>query len=60
LRAGFDAMVKDEHVKADFAKARHELTPISGADLNAWVETINRTPKDVVGRALKLIAASVR
>ena len=60
LRAGFDAMVKDEHVKEDFAKARHELTPISGAYLNAWVDGIYRTPKDVVGRALKLIAASAR
>ena len=60
LRAGFDAMVKDEAVKADFAKSKHELTPISGADLNKWVETISRTPKDVVGRAQKLIAAATR
>ena len=60
LRAGFDAMVKDEAVQADFAKARHELTPISGTDLNAWVERIHQTPKDVVGRALKLIAAATR
>jgi tripartite-type tricarboxylate transporter receptor subunit TctC len=60
LRTGFDAMVKDEAVRADFAKAKHELTPISGADLNNWVETISRTPKDVVGRAQKLIAAATR
>ena len=60
LRAAFNAMVKDENVKADFVKARHELTPIPGAELNTWVETINRTPKDVVGRALKLIAAATR
>jgi tripartite-type tricarboxylate transporter receptor subunit TctC len=60
LRAGFDAMVKDEAVQADFAKARHELTPVSGADLNAWVERIYKSPKEVVDRALKVIAASTR
>ena len=53
-------MVKDVAVQADFAKARHELTPISGTDLNAWVEKVHKTPKDVVGRALKLIAAATR
>jgi tripartite-type tricarboxylate transporter receptor subunit TctC len=60
LRAGFDTMVKDEAVKADFAKAKHELTPISGANLNAWVENIQKTPKDVVDRARQLIAAAMR
>ena len=57
LRAGFDAMVKDEAVKADFVKAKHELTPVSGADVNARVDRVYATPKHVIDKALKAIAA---
>ena len=60
LRAGFDAMVKDEAVKADFVRAKHELTPVSGADLNARVDRIYGTPKHVIDKALKAIAAAAR
>jgi tripartite-type tricarboxylate transporter receptor subunit TctC len=60
LRAGFDAMVKDKAVIADFAKSRHELTPVSGADLNARVDRIYGTPKHVVDKALKAIAGAKR
>jgi len=60
LRAGFDAMVKDEAVKADFVRANHELTPVSGADLNARVDRIYATPKHVIEKALKAIAAAAR
>src|SRR5215203_5737648 len=60
LRAGFDAMVKDEAVKADFVRANHELTPVSGADLNARVYGIYATPKHVIEKALKAIAAAAR
>ena len=58
LRAGFDAMVKDEAVKADFVKPKHELTPVSGADLNARVDKIYATPKHVVDKALKAITVA--
>jgi tripartite-type tricarboxylate transporter receptor subunit TctC len=60
LRAGFDAMVKDPAVKADFVKANHELAPMSGADVNALVNRIYGTPKHIVDRALKAIAAAKR
>jgi tripartite-type tricarboxylate transporter receptor subunit TctC len=60
LRAGFDAMVKDKDVIADFAKSRNELAPISGADLNALVDKFYATPKHVVDKALKAVAASKR
>ena len=60
LRAGFDAMVKDEAVRADFVKANHELTPVSGADLNARVDRIYGTPKHVIEKALQAIAGAKR
>ena len=60
LRAGFDAMVKDEGVKADFVKANHELAPMSGADVNALVDRIYATPKHVIDKALKAIGGSKR
>lgn len=60
LRAGFDAMVQDEGVKADFVKSNHELAPVAGADLNARVERIYATPKHVIEKALKAIAAVKR
>ena len=60
LRAGFDAMVKDKAVNADFAKANHELTPVSGADLNARVDRIYGTPKHVIEKALQAIAGAKR
>ncbi len=60
LRAGFDAMVKDPGVIADFAKANHELTPVAGADLQARVNRIYGTPKPVIEKALAAIGASKR
>ncbi len=58
LRAGFDAMVKDEAVKADFVKANHELALMSGADVNALVERIYSTPKRVIDKALAAIGGA--
>jgi tripartite-type tricarboxylate transporter receptor subunit TctC len=60
LRAAFDAMVKDPAVIADFEKSSHELTPVSGADLQARVEKIYGTPKHVIEKALKSIAGAKR
>jgi tripartite-type tricarboxylate transporter receptor subunit TctC len=60
LRTGFDAMVKDEAVKADFVKANHELTPMSGAEVNALVERIYATPKRVIDKALAAIGGAKR
>jgi tripartite-type tricarboxylate transporter receptor subunit TctC len=60
LRAGFDAMVKDEAVKADFVKANHELAPMSGAEVNALVDRIYATPKHVIDKALAAIGGAKR
>jgi tripartite-type tricarboxylate transporter receptor subunit TctC len=60
LRAAFDAMVKDKSVIADFAKSRHELAPISGAELNALVDRFYATPKHVIAKALKAVEVTKR
>ena len=57
LRNGFDAMVKDEAVQADFVKAKHELLPTSGADIQALVNRIYGTPKHIIDKAMKAITA---
>jgi tripartite-type tricarboxylate transporter receptor subunit TctC len=60
LRNGFDAMVKDPAVQADFVKANHELSPTSGAGIQALVNRIYGTPKHVIDKALKAIAIAKR
>jgi tripartite-type tricarboxylate transporter receptor subunit TctC len=60
LRAGFDAMVQDKAVIADFAKSRHELAPISGVELNALVDRFYATPRHVIDKALKAIGTAKR
>ena len=60
LRNGFDAMVKDKDVQADFVKAKHELAPTSGADIQALVNRIYGTPKHVIDKALQAIAVAKR
>jgi tripartite-type tricarboxylate transporter receptor subunit TctC len=60
LRSAFDAMVRDEAVQADFVKHKHELTPVSGADLQARVNRIYGTPKHVIEKALTAIAGTKR
>jgi tripartite-type tricarboxylate transporter receptor subunit TctC len=60
LRSGFDAMVKDPAVQADFVKSNHELSPMSGADVNALVDRVYSTPKHVIEKALKAIGAAKR
>ena len=60
LRSGFDAMVKDKAVQADFVKAKHELQPMSGAEVQNLVNRIYGTPKHVIDKALKAIAGAKR
>ena len=60
LRAGFDAMVKDEAVKADFVKSNHELLPSSGEEIQARVSKIYGTPKHIIDKALAAIASAKR
>jgi tripartite-type tricarboxylate transporter receptor subunit TctC len=60
LRNGFDAMVKDKSVQADFVKSRHELQPMSGAQVQALVNRIYGTPKHIVDKALRAIGGAKR
>jgi tripartite-type tricarboxylate transporter receptor subunit TctC len=60
LRNGFDAMVKDKDVQADFVKAKHELAPTSGAGIQDLVNRIYGTPKHVIDKAMQAIAVAKR
>jgi tripartite-type tricarboxylate transporter receptor subunit TctC len=51
LRAAFDATMKDPEFLAEAAKTDMEITPISGASIDAFIAELYRTPKDVVGKA---------
>jgi tripartite-type tricarboxylate transporter receptor subunit TctC len=55
LRAAFDATMKDPEFLAEAAKTDMEITPISGASIDAFIEQLYRTPKDVVGKAAAAI-----
>jgi tripartite-type tricarboxylate transporter receptor subunit TctC len=56
LRAAFDATMKDPEFLAEAAKTDMEITPISGAAIDAFIADLYKTPKDVVGKA----AAAIR
>jgi tripartite-type tricarboxylate transporter receptor subunit TctC len=51
LRAAFDATMKDPEFLAEAAKTDMEITPISGASIDAFIAELYKTPKDVVGKA---------
>ena len=48
LRQGFDSMLRDPAVLADADQNMLEIAPISGEDLQAVVETLTKTPEDVL------------
>ena len=55
LRAAFDATMKDPEVLAEAAKADMEISPVSGATIDAFVAELYKTPKDVVAKAAAAI-----
>jgi hypothetical protein len=55
LRAAFDATVKDPQFLADAAKLKLSITPLSGAKVQALVEKLYTTPKELVERAKAVI-----
>jgi len=55
LRAAFDATMKDPEFLAEAAKTDMEITPISGASIDAFLAELYKTPKDVVGKAAAAI-----
>jgi tripartite-type tricarboxylate transporter receptor subunit TctC len=52
LRSAFDATMKDPEFVADAAKADMEISPVSGATVDAFVAELYKTPKDVVAKAV--------
>ena len=55
LRAAFDATMKDPEFLAEAAKTDMEITPVSGASIDAFIAELYKTPKDVVGKAAAAI-----
>ena len=55
LRAAFDATMKDTQFLAEAAKLDLEVTPVSGAAIDAFLADLYRTPKDVVRKAAAAI-----
>lgn len=55
LRAAFDATMKDPNFLAAAEKAKMDINPVSGADLQKIVAEIVATPKPVAERLQKII-----
>jgi tripartite-type tricarboxylate transporter receptor subunit TctC len=51
LRAAFDATMKDPEFLAEAGKTEMEVTPVSGASIDAFLTELYKTPKDVVEKA---------
>jgi tripartite-type tricarboxylate transporter receptor subunit TctC len=50
LRQAFDATVKDPAFLGEAARARIDIDPLSGQEVQTLVEEVSRTPADVVAR----------
>jgi tripartite-type tricarboxylate transporter receptor subunit TctC len=55
LRAAFDATMKDKQFLEEAAKLDLEVTPVTGAAIDAFLADLYRTPKDVVRKAAEAI-----
>ena len=55
LRAAFDETMKDPEFLAEAAKADMEISPVSGATIDAFLAELYKTPKDVVAKAAAAI-----
>jgi tripartite-type tricarboxylate transporter receptor subunit TctC len=56
LRAAFDATVKDPAYLSDAKKRRLEVDPLSGAQIEALITEVYKTPKAVVDRVRGILA----
>lgn len=55
LRAGFDATMKDKAFLDEAAKARIEINPSTGAEMEALLKQVYATPAPIVKRAAAMI-----
>ena len=53
LRAAFDATMKDPMFLADAKRLQLDVRPVAGADVDAMIAELYRTPKDVVAKAAR-------
>jgi tripartite-type tricarboxylate transporter receptor subunit TctC len=51
LRAAFDSLVKDPAFLKDAERAKAQIEPTSGADLQKELTALFKAPKDIVDRA---------
>jgi hypothetical protein len=51
LRAAFDATMKDPEFLADTVKQRLLVTPMTGAEVEAYIREVYQTPPDIVAAA---------
>ena len=55
LRQAFMRTMKDPQFLADAEKAKLEITPVPGDEVEALVGEVHRTPSDIVGKAAAMI-----
>jgi hypothetical protein len=55
LRSAFDATMRDPDFVAEIAKAKLEVNPTSGAEIDRLLAEIYGTPKDVIERAKQAV-----
>jgi tripartite-type tricarboxylate transporter receptor subunit TctC len=58
LRQAFDATVNDPFFLTDAARAKIDIDPLSGADVQALVEEVSHTPADVVVRVREALESN--
>jgi hypothetical protein len=58
LRAAFDATMKDAAFLEDAARMRLDITPITGAEIERFLQDVYATPRPLVDRAAKVLAQS--
>jgi tripartite-type tricarboxylate transporter receptor subunit TctC len=55
LRAAFDATMKDKTYRAEADKAKLEIMPVAGADMQRLVGELYATPAPIVQRAMEML-----
>ncbi|MEA2939301.1 MAG: hypothetical protein QOC56_2805, partial [Alphaproteobacteria bacterium] len=58
LIKAFDATMRDPEFVADAARQRLEISPVSGAEIDRFLDGVYSTPKPLVERAAKILSSS--
>ena len=57
LRAAFMATMKDAEFAAEMAKAGFEISPVSGAEIDALIKRVYASPQAAIDRARAAVAS---